>query len=184
MHPAGGAVARVFQAICLLWVAAFVPLATLRGSAGIKPHDIRHAMLAHNLCPSCAADLSGVPPDPEHGGRVCPDCHATWGVRPPPADPLTIPPPDNCPRCRYPLAGLQPDARGGIICPECATQISLTPRAQARAIAHCPDCQASLAGRTLRGDGQVDCQHCGMWTSHCTQQILDLAALPELEAEG
>ena len=159
-----------------------MPVMILRGSAGIDEQHIRTAMLRNDLCPSCAADLAESVS--EFGSRLCTGCGASWNVSPPPADPPTIPPPDNCPRCRYPLAGLQPDARGGIVCPECATEIPLTARAQARALARCPDCQASLAGRTLRSDGQINCQRCGTWTSHCNQQILDLAAMPELEVEG
>jgi hypothetical protein len=38
------------------------------------------AMLGHSRCPHCGYDLAALPPDPEDGATVCPECGCAWLV--------------------------------------------------------------------------------------------------------
>ncbi|MBK7403634.1 MAG: hypothetical protein IPJ41_03110 [Phycisphaerales bacterium] len=60
--------------------AVYLPLSSLCGCSGITADHVRAAMLRRRLCPSCAADLDGVPT----GGRLChcQHCGAVWQFGP------------------------------------------------------------------------------------------------------
>lgn len=66
-----------------LWTTAFACLAVgiwgFTASARRKRfHRVRDAMLRHGRCPHCGYDLAHLPPDPEDGALVCPECGCAW----------------------------------------------------------------------------------------------------------
>ncbi|CAG1008023.1 hypothetical protein PHYC_03509 [Phycisphaerales bacterium] len=73
-------VLMIVGAFGFLWLAQ----AFLRSNAGIRGKTLRFEMLSRALCPRCAADLTGLVPEPD-GCLVCRECAAAW--KPPLAAP-------------------------------------------------------------------------------------------------
>ena len=44
----------------------------------VRHERIGRVMLQHLRCPHCGYDIRGLPPDPQDGATVCPECGCAW----------------------------------------------------------------------------------------------------------